>query len=262
MQVCVKVCMTLAATRLLHHAYMSRHGRATVTLAIFIGRRGEAQIPAPLRALPQPRSAAQVKLAQCTAAGGDTPAAVCLLRPLLAEHEAQFADLFVEIGNFLFDRGEPEEARRPLANPRPGLQHHGDVLRLARVRSQGSVQPARTGTYPSPAQKLCPRGMLAHALCRQYGMTTEVLLLVEGDPENAAPELLPAGPELSHMRSGPCRRCASLSVPVRTRTTTRSRCWSASRSATRSWAEAQTRSACTRPCWMARPLHDLMFVSG
>ncbi len=55
--------------------------------------------------------AAQVKLAQCTAASGDMPAAIALLRPLLAEHEAQYADLFIEIGDFLFLRGESAEVR-------------------------------------------------------------------------------------------------------------------------------------------------------
>lgn len=54
---------------------------------------------------------AQVKLGQCTAMGGDMPEAVALLRPLLAEHEAQFADLFVEVGDFLLLRGEAAEVR-------------------------------------------------------------------------------------------------------------------------------------------------------
>jgi len=123
-------------------------------LVIFIGRCGEAQVPAPPRALPQPRSAAQVKLAQCTAAGGDTPAAVRLLRPLLAEHEAQFADLFVEIGNFLFDRGEPEEARRPAAGLRPGLQHHGDVL--CACAQSGVSAAGLSRNIPKSSSKVVP----------------------------------------------------------------------------------------------------------
>ena len=53
----------------------------------------------------------KVKLGQCTAMGGDMPAAVALLRSLLAEHGAQFADLFVEVGEFLLLRGEAAEAR-------------------------------------------------------------------------------------------------------------------------------------------------------
>ena len=56
-----------------------------------------------------------MKLGQCTAMGGDMPAAIALLRPLLAEHEAQFADLFVEVGDFLLLRGEAAEARAPHA---------------------------------------------------------------------------------------------------------------------------------------------------
>ena len=39
------------------------------------------------------------------------PAAIALLRPLLAEREAQYADLFIEIGDFLFLRGESAEVR-------------------------------------------------------------------------------------------------------------------------------------------------------
>ena len=61
-----------------------------------------------------------MKLGQCTAMGGDMPAAVALLRPLLAEHEAQFADLFVEVGDFLLLRGEAAEAR-----PRHAVQPLG-----------------------------------------------------------------------------------------------------------------------------------------
>ncbi|KAK9844168.1 hypothetical protein WJX81_006772 [Elliptochloris bilobata] len=53
-----------------------------------------------------------VKLGQCTAMGGDVQAAIMLLRPLLAEHESQFADLFVEVGDFLLLRGEAAEALR------------------------------------------------------------------------------------------------------------------------------------------------------
>ncbi len=61
----------------------------------------------------------KVKLGQCTAMGGDMPAAIALLRSLLAEHEAQFADLFVEVGDFLLLRGEPAEVRTLHAAKRP-----------------------------------------------------------------------------------------------------------------------------------------------